>query len=39
MLSDVHRNLGHPDEAGPAMAEARTLFQALGSGKVAAKRG
>ena len=39
MLSDVHRNLGHPDEAAPAMAEARTLFQALGSGKVAAKRG
>jgi hypothetical protein len=39
MLSDVHRNLGQPDEAARAMAEARSLFQALGSGKVAAKRG
>ena len=39
MLSDVHRNLGDPDEAVPAMAEARILFQALGSGMVAAKRG
>ena len=31
MLSDVcSRNLGQPDEAVRAMAEARTLFQALG---------
>jgi hypothetical protein len=39
MLGGVHRNLGQPDRAAPAMAEARMLFQALSSGKVAAKRG
>jgi hypothetical protein len=39
MLGDVYRDLGQPDEAAPAMAEARKLFRALGSGKVAVKRG
>jgi tetratricopeptide (TPR) repeat protein len=39
MLGDVYRDLGQPDQAAPAMAEARKLFRALGSGKVAVKRG